>query len=88
MAWGGTRVARHTPSPLCSTQDIGKGRYQYYAFLARPPGSAESEAQPEEPDGAKKKRIQWSKSDAERAKQGISVEVTEARGGSRLRKRK
>ena len=48
MAWGGTRVARHTPSPLCSTQDIGKGRYQYYAFLARDPGSAETE---EKPDG-------------------------------------
>jgi len=30
------------------TQDIGKGRYQYYAFLARDPGSAETE---EKPDG-------------------------------------
>merc|ERR1711970_380546 len=28
--------------------DIGKGRYQYYAFLARDPGSAETE---EKPDG-------------------------------------
>ena len=27
--------------------DIGKGRYQYYAFLARPPGSAETEAKPD-----------------------------------------
>merc|ERR1712159_871293 len=31
-----------------ATQDIGKGRYQYYAFLARDPGSAETE---EKPDG-------------------------------------
>jgi zeaxanthin epoxidase len=45
MAWGGD--ARRTPSPLL-TQDIGKGRYQYYAFLARDPGSAETE---EKPDG-------------------------------------
>jgi len=27
--------------------DIGKGRYQYYAFLARPPGSSETEAKPD-----------------------------------------
>ena len=44
MAWGG-RVVRHHP---VLTQDIGKGRYQYYAFLARDPGSAETE---EKPDG-------------------------------------
>ena len=33
---------------MTQTQDIGKGRYQYYAFLARDPGSAETE---EKPDG-------------------------------------
>jgi len=31
--------------------DIGKGNYQWYAFLARPPGSAETE---EKPDGTSK----------------------------------
>ena len=36
-----------TPT-IDTTQDIGKGRYQYYAFLARDPGSAETE---EKPDG-------------------------------------
>ena len=41
------RGGRRTPS-LVLTQDIGKGRYQYYAFLARDPGSAETE---EKPDG-------------------------------------
>ena len=27
--------------------DIGRGRYQWYAFLSRPPGSGESEAKPD-----------------------------------------
>ena len=41
--------ARHRRDPRSTqTQDIGKGRYQYYAFLARDPGSAETE---EKPDG-------------------------------------
>mmetsp|Transcript_7893 Transcript_7893/g.23496 ORF Transcript_7893/g.23496 Transcript_7893/m.23496 type:complete len:535 (-) Transcript_7893:39-1643(-) len=36
------------PNQYFVITDIGKGRYQYYAFLARPPGSAEDE---EKPDG-------------------------------------
>mmetsp|Transcript_12728 Transcript_12728/g.39294 ORF Transcript_12728/g.39294 Transcript_12728/m.39294 type:complete len:540 (+) Transcript_12728:403-2022(+) len=35
------------PNQYFVITDIGKGRYQYYAFLARPPGSAESEAKPD-----------------------------------------
>merc|ERR1719353_254596 len=36
------------PNQYFVITDIGKGRYQYYAFLARDPGSAETE---EKPDG-------------------------------------
>ena len=40
--------ARHRHAVTATaTQDIGKGRYQYYAFLARDPGSAETEEKPE-----------------------------------------
>ena len=43
------RESRRPEGPRSTqTQDIGKGRYQYYAFLARDPGSAETE---EKPDG-------------------------------------
>jgi zeaxanthin epoxidase len=35
------------PNQYFVITDIGKGRYQWYAFLARPVGSAESEAKPD-----------------------------------------
>ena len=34
------------PNQYFVITDIGKGRYQYYAFLARPPGSADTEDRP------------------------------------------
>ena len=34
------------PNQYFVVTDIGKGRYQWYAFLARPPGSAETEERP------------------------------------------
>jgi zeaxanthin epoxidase len=39
------------PNQFFVITDIGKGNYQWYAFLARPPGSAETE---EKPDGKSK----------------------------------
>ena len=35
------------PNQYFVITDIGNGRYQYYAFLARAPGSAETEAKPD-----------------------------------------
>jgi len=35
------------PNQYFVVTDIGKGRYQWYAFLARPPGSAEAEDRPD-----------------------------------------